>query len=142
MKPLNLLLGALLSVIIQPGLVAAEASPEELALGQELYAVHCAACHGADLEGEPNWRRFNEDGTLPAPPHDDTGHTWHHPDSVLFRIVKDGGQSVASGSFISAMPAFGESMSDDEIWAVLDFIKSRWSERSRTHQEKVTAANP
>src|SRR5690606_7280392 len=60
-----------------------------LALGQELYAMHCASCHGADLEGQPDWKLPLPSGRLPAPPHDASGHSWHHPDSLLHRIVKE-----------------------------------------------------
>ena len=42
----------------------------QLALGQQLYAANCASCHGANLEGQPDWRRRNENGRMPAPPHD------------------------------------------------------------------------
>ncbi len=45
-----------------------QVSPEHLALGRGVYQTHCAACHGADLEGQPNWRQRGADGLLPAPP--------------------------------------------------------------------------
>ena len=51
-----------------------------LATGKAVYERHCAACHGANLEGQPNWRSRDPSGRLPAPPHDASGHTWHHPD--------------------------------------------------------------
>ena len=49
-----------------------------------LYAENCASCHGAKLEGQPDWRSPGPDGVMPAPPHDRTGHTWHHGDGMLF----------------------------------------------------------
>src|SRR5690606_36629755 len=61
-----------------------------VSLGRALYTGHCAACHGSKLQGQPNWRERREDGRLPAPPHDETGHTWHHPDAVLFDITRNG----------------------------------------------------
>jgi len=94
--------------------------------GKQLYQENCADCHGVNLEGEANWRVRKEDGTLPAPPHDKTGHTWHHPDNLLFEITKFGGQPSAPEGFTSAMPGFQENLTDDEIWMVLTFIKSRW----------------
>lgn len=112
--------------------------PELIALGEARYAEHCASCHGAELEGEPNWRSQNADGTLPAPPHDATGHTWHHPDRVLFAITKQGGQALAPDGFESAMPAFGGALSDREIWAVLAYIKSRWPAEIRERQERIS----
>ena len=42
--------------------------------GQAIFAATCAACHGAAGEGQPNWHIRNEDGTLPAPPLNGTGH--------------------------------------------------------------------
>ena len=35
----------------------------------------------------------------------------------------------APQGYASDMPAFGDRLSDDEIWAVLAFIKSRWTSR-------------
>jgi mono/diheme cytochrome c family protein len=108
-----------------------------VARGQRLYAAHCAECHGANLEGQPHWRTPNPDGTLPAPPHDDEGHTWHHPDELLFRYTKLGGQAVVPEGFKSAMPAFAGTLSDDDVWAVLSFIKSRWSPAVRARQARM-----
>lgn len=111
-----------------------------LALGKKVYDAQCAACHGKSLEGEPNWREKKPSGRMPAPPHDDSGHTWHHPDAVLFGITKEGlvpGKYAPPG-YQSDMPGFGSVLSDDEIWAVLAFIASRWSERARAHQASVT----
>ena len=96
--------------------------------GAEVYAQNCAACHGAKLEGQPSWRARLANGRLPAPPHDDTGHTWHHPDHVLFGIIKNGlVPPYAPKNYESDMPAFGGKLSDDEIWAALAYIKSHWS---------------
>lgn len=110
--------------------------------GAALYAEHCAACHGADLEGEPNWRESNPDGTFPAPPHDDSGHTWHHADPMLHDYVRLGGaealRRMGVTSVVSAMPGFADAMTDREIEAVLDFIKSSWSPRMRDHQQMIT----
>jgi len=107
---------------------------EAVALGEKLYAENCAECHQADLSGEPNWRETKDDGTLPAPPHDDSGHTWHHDDQLLFKYTKMGGAGVAPPSFKSAMPGFGANLTDPEIWAVLSYIKSRWSLKAQARQ--------
>ena len=100
----------------------------KVALGAKVYAEHCAACHGAKLEGQPDWRARLPNGRMPAPPHNDTGHTWHHPDNVLFGITKNGlVPPYAPRGYESDMPAFGGRLNDDEIWAVLAYIKSRWT---------------
>ena len=117
------------------------AEPKKYELGAKLYAEHCASCHGANLEGQPNWQSRNPDGTLPAPPHDRTGHTWHHEDNLLFDYVKSGGQAALEKrgvvNFKSGMPAFDALLSDEEIWIVIDFVKSKWGIREREYQRSV-----
>ena len=68
----------------------AAASAEIIEQGRQVYTAQCASCHGADLEGQPDWKSPLPSGRLPAPPHDESGHTWHHADELLFRIVKEG----------------------------------------------------
>ena len=68
-----------------------ELKNRDIASGEELYGEDCAACHGENLEGQPNWQTANEDGTMPAPPHDQTGHTWHHDNRLLFDYTYLGG---------------------------------------------------
>jgi mono/diheme cytochrome c family protein len=111
---------------------------EQIALGQEIYAENCASCHGANLEGQPNWKRRLENGRMPAPPHDETGHTWHHSDQDLFAITKLGVGGVVPG-YESDMLAFGEILTDEEIASVLAFIKSTWPERQRDGQARITS---
>lgn len=106
--------------------------------GKTVYGEYCAACHGKDLEGQPDWRIRKPDGRLPAPPHDETGHTWHHPDEHLFRITKMGVKPpLAPDGYESDMPAFDGVLSDEEILAAIAYIKSRWSERTRGRQPKI-----
>jgi len=112
----------------------------QVALGKSVYDGRCASCHGARLEGQPNWQEKLPSGRMPAPPHDASGHTWHHPDSVLFGITKHGlipGQ-YAPPSYQSDMPRFGGPLSDDEIWAVLAYIKSSWPSDIRKAQRELT----
>lgn len=102
----------------------------KVAAGKKLYAQHCASCHGVNLEGQPDWRQRLPNGRLPAPPHDESGHTWHHPDSVLFGITKNGlVPPYAPKGYESDMPAFGGKLTDEDIWAVLAYIKSHWTSR-------------
>lgn len=112
-----------------------------LASGKAVYDRHCASCHGANLEGQPNWRTRDAAGRLPAPPHDATGHTWHHPDEVLFNITKYGVAKAANlKDYQSAMPPYEGVLSDAEIVAVLSWIKSKWPAGIRDKQEQVNAA--
>ena len=109
----------------------------DIAAGRALYGEHCAACHGANLEGQENWQSPGPDGRLPAPPHDKTGHTWHHGDGLLFDYTKLGGRAVMAAQgmdFDSGMPGFADHLSDAEIWNILGYIKSTWPERIRELQ--------
>jgi mono/diheme cytochrome c family protein len=109
-------------------LAAACAEKPEVQLGQKIYAQHCASCHGTRLEGQPDWRKPLASGRMPAPPHDDSGHTWHHPDAVLFGITKHGlVPPYAPAGYQSDMPAFGGVLTDREIRAVLAYIATQWS---------------
>lgn len=105
----------------------APVSDAVLTQGAALYAAQCANCHGAKLEGQPDWRERKADGRLPAPPHDATGHTWHHPMEMLVQMTRDGMvPPLAPEGYQSDMPAFGHILSDDEIRAVLAYIESQW----------------
>lgn len=116
---------------------------DEIALGQEVYVMHCDECHGENLEGEPNWQVQNEDESFRAPPHDASGHTWHHGDKVLIESIKLGGSRLPDnigGS--SKMPAFADILSDEEITAVLTYIKSTWPDDIRAIQWEQTIREP
>ena len=67
---------------------------------------------------------------MPAPPHDESGHTWHHTDAVLFGITKYGLVNYAPPGYQSDMPAYAGKLSDDEIRAVLSFIQSHWKTKA------------
>ncbi|NNF70693.1 MAG: cytochrome c [Rhodobacteraceae bacterium] len=148
MNRMTAILGACLLVVLGTGVyvwTAAAAGSDsgampkdvDLAVGQALYAGNCAACHGANLKGQENWKSPGEDGRLPAPPHDETGHTWHHGDQVLFEYTKLGGRAMMAAQgmeFNSGMPGFGDQLTDQEIWNILGYIKSTWPERVQEMQ--------
>lgn len=109
-------------------------NPESVAQGRELYAAHCTACHGANLERQPDWKVPDADGNLLAPPHDSGGHTWHHADDQLVEIIRAGGSSYGG-----LMPAFGDRLNVEEIEAVLNYIKSHWRLEERESQWWITS---
>ncbi len=137
---------AFLVVAVTAALCFGEKSPadpddsQQVARGKSVYAQHCASCHGARLEGPPNWQEKLPSGRMPAPPHDASGHTWHHPDAMLFGMTKYGlvpGKYAPPG-YQSDMPAFSGTLSDAEIWAVLAYIKSSWPPGVRETQREMT----
>lgn len=120
-----------------------ELDNRNLTIGQTLYAEQCASCHGANLEGQPNWRTPDANGVLPAPPHDASGHTWHHDNQLLFEYTWLGGEEALAArgvtGFASGMPGFGGVLDDGEIWDILAYIQSTWPDRV---QEMQAGRNP
>jgi len=111
----------------------------QVAEGQVVYRAQCARCHGVNLEGQPDWKERQANGRLPAPPHDPSGHTWHHPDRDLFGIAKHGLAPYAPPGYQSDMPAFDGVLSDEQIAAVLAYIKSTWPGDIRERQARINA---
>lgn len=122
----------------ETGKGGADASdPAQVARGQAVYAQYCASCHGAKLEGQPNWQTRLPNGRLPAPPHDESGHTWHHPDADLFEVTKNGLKNIAPPDYQSDMPAYAGILTDDQIRDVLAYIKSTWPPEIRARQARL-----
>lgn len=131
-------------VIGDPFVVATDLRPSDprlLAIGERVYKAHCASCHGDKLQGQPDWRTRDEQGRLPAPPHDASGHTWHHPDAMLFRLTKFGLAATAKmPNYKSAMPVYEGVLSDEEIVAVLSWIKAQWPPEIQAQHDKINAS--
>ena len=124
------------SVIIQGTAVAPlpTLDPQLVSRGEQVYQQFCAACHGANLEGQPDWRSPLPDGGYPAPPHDSTGHTWHHSDEAILEIIAQGSNPLFGGT----MQGFAEVIDVQDGLAVLEFIKSRWGQEEREFQWRIT----
>lgn len=108
-------------------------------LGKTVYAENCASCHGVALEGQANWRQRDSDGYMPAPPHDETGHTWHHSDSYLFLMTKYGIEKMIGRKYPNNMPAYEDKLTDDKIISVLSYIKSTWPSRIQRQHDQINA---
>ena len=90
--------------------------------GKRLYAANCQVCHG---------NQRGQGGVVAAPSHNETGHTWHHPDAHLT-------DWVLNGKITGAMPGFGDRLSEAEVNAVLSFIKTWWTPDQRETQADVS----
>ena len=110
--------------------------------GRQPYVTYCASCHGVAGEGQPNWAFPGADGLLPAPPHDNTGHTWHHGDGYLFRVTKQGGAAFTLPGGVSGMPGFDAQLTDAEIRDVIVYIKGFWGEDERAFQASASRGDP
>jgi mono/diheme cytochrome c family protein len=93
----------------------ATVDPARIAKGREVYGIACALCHGQDGAGNPEWESavrpvsFADCGTTAEP-----AEQWE-------TIVKRGG--LVRG-LSSVMPAFGEAFSDEEIRAVVAYLRT------------------
>ena len=135
--PLILLLGVYLNQQNSFPLDALSRTPSQIQLsqGRELFANNCSSCHGINGLGQNTDSPkggISKDGSYLAPTLNGTGHTWHHPDSVLFKTIKHG--SIASDS---SMRAFSGRLSDEEIVLVIQFFKSLWPESIRENHAKL-----
>ena len=104
--------------------------------GEKLFGKNCAACHGKRGEGAPDWKKIGPDGKYPAPPLNGTGHAWHHPLSVLFRVVKHGSPGGQGN-----MPPWREKLSDEEILAAIAWFQSKWRQEIYENWAKRDAAS-
>lgn len=111
---------------------------EQLAQGQQIYTQYCATCHGANGEGQFPDAPMQPDitGRIGAPPHDSTGHTWHHSDELLIRYIREGGMGNPARFY--PMPGFGDQLSDEAIILVVAYIKTLWIDEHRAYQQQVT----
>ena len=130
-----------LAAVLLATTVSPVSAQDDSLAGERLYQENCASCHGANLEGQPDWRSRLPNGRLPAPPHDASGHPWHHTDRVLLDIVKRGTAAIVGNGYESDMPGFKEVLTDEEITAIIDYIKSTWPDRIRASQESRTLAD-
>lgn len=108
-----------------------------MAVAQRNYETLCAHCHGysGDGQGTASEERTLSLGYRTVPRHDSEGHTWQHPDQLLFETIKYG---VANPLNLYVMSAYGNSLSDDEIWGVIEYIKRFWTEDQRDSQAQLT----
>ena len=111
--------------------------PVNVKLGQKIYMDQCASCHGVTLEGQAGWRDKMVDGMRLAPPHDKSGHTWHHPDALLFKLTKYGFAAMIGSDYKVSMPIYDGLLKDEEIIAALSYIKSTWPDDVRQIHDKI-----
>jgi mono/diheme cytochrome c family protein len=116
--------------------------PSEIARGRQVYLQQCASCHGQNAEGAPQWQEPDARGDLPAPPHDDTGHTWRHSDAQLAEIIREGLRDPFNATTDLTMPPFQDRLTDAQIAAVIVYFKSLWSPEHRRFQEEQNERGP
>lgn len=75
-----------------------------------------------------------EQGLLMAPPHDNFGHTWHHPDQQNFTAAWTGRHYLG----FLPMPGFSAVLTVDEVIQILAYIKTWWGEEELSIQRDLS----
>lgn len=112
---------------------------DQVAFGSRVYSRICSNCHGSELDGQLGWQQPLKDGTRLAPAHSADGETWRRTDDTLFQVVKFGGETLMTDGGTSRMPGFGNKLTEEEIWAVIAFIKSTWPTSVQEAQREAEA---
>jgi mono/diheme cytochrome c family protein len=101
--------------------VSASESSLLMSLGQTVYQARCASCHGADGRGMPP----------DYPPL--AGNPSIQMESAVnpVRMVLNGGfpPGTAGNPMPYGMPPFAQTLSDDEVAAVVTYIRAAWGNR-------------
>jgi mono/diheme cytochrome c family protein len=108
----------------------------QVSLGKSLYMANCAFCHGDRLEGKPGWDGNYPTGGRPALPLDGETAITRLSDQDIMDVTKFGGQPFSPADYKNDMPGFEMQLSDSDIWAIVAFIKSRWSEEAIERQRE------
>jgi len=120
-----------------PERIAEIAASPSLQIGEQVYIRLCAHCHGYGGEGQPPSSAQNtlNLGMNTVPSHNATGHTWQHPDQLLEEVIRVGIQNPLDHF---PMPSFEGRLTDEEITAVIEYIKLWWTDEQRDSQQRVT----
>ncbi len=116
--------------------------PAQVRAGGILYQQYCAACHGAQGEGAPNWQEPDEQGDMPPPPHGPDGHTWKHADGMLYRLIRQGWRDPFNKTQRLTMPAFGGTLTPGDVRAVVTYLKTLWTPEQQRAQQTESAREP
>lgn len=92
--------------------------PDAISNGADLYAANCATCHGLDGMGDgPAATALDPKPASLA----DSDMMADMTDGYVFWRISEGG---AMEPFNSAMPAWGSTFSEQEIWQLVSFLRT------------------
>ena len=105
--------------------------------GAQLYGANCQRCHGGATAVQM---------VGIAPPHNANGHTWHHSDCDFKTFVLIGfseteemrRQEMGIPKEAPRMPSFKDALSEQDVDAIMGYIKTWWTPEQREVQAKVT----
>ncbi len=92
-----------------------EATDESIAMGRQLFGNNCTQCHGVLGRGDGPLA-----DTLPVPPADFRQHVPFHSEKFFFGVIGNGLGDI--------MPAFGEQLTEEERWHLINFLQAEFGE--------------
>ena len=116
--------------------------PNLVESGRKVYEQYCASCHGINSEGALNWQQRDQNGELPAPPHNAEGHTWRHSDAMLYDMISNGLRDPFNKTTRLTMPAFADVLSPQQIQTVISYLKTMWTAEEREFQAEESRGHP
>ena len=122
---LGLLVGVALMVALAACGGGGSSDDDVIEVGRTVYERDCLICHGE--------ARTGDGGLENAPVHGPDGHTWHHPDGQLRELILG-----ALDYPQKTMPSFVGRLTDGEVDAVLEYIKSNWDTPQIEYQAEVS----
>jgi mono/diheme cytochrome c family protein len=108
------------------------ASDPRMVAGQAIYRDQCSACHGLDGHGIPQlFPSLAKSSVIAA-----------EDPATLIRIVLRGARSVATAAEPTApgMPSYAEQLNDEQVAAVLTFIRNGWGTGASAVSSSVVAS--
>jgi cytochrome c oxidase cbb3-type subunit 2 len=108
------------------------ASVAPLGVGGKIYQTNCSSCHQTSGKGVP--------GTFPPLVGNDVvvgdaGHVIH-----IVKYGLTGVQTVGGASYNGIMPAWGSTLSNDDIAQAVSYIRSAWGNKASAVREADVAA--
>jgi copper transport protein len=93
-------------------------------VGRDAFQTSCIACHGVGGAGDGPAAQ----GMTPPPANLLEGHALYHADAEFFNWIRNGKPGTA-------MPGFSDSLSDEEIWSTIHYIRTLQEQ----HAQEVSA---
>lgn len=116
-------------------MMAMDGTAETMALGEKLYAVNCAVCHGAAGTGDGAMSPFLLKWSALAPPDLRADTTVNRTDEVLFGLISEGGatkltfaeagvEAAPAVDRTISMPVFRKLLTEEERWALVHYVRA------------------
>lgn len=120
---------------------ASVTNKEQVAVGRRVYQDNCEACHGVQLKGLPTWHKTVQgDVSRAGTALNTVGDVWQASDNHIFQVISEGTRPIPEGAqpVIIHPEPFKGTLTEDEIWGVMAFIKTTWTVKQRVAQEETT----